>query len=255
MRTMNISPYDKGVESRSTQHNWVRQDLKDVKESSSVGIVTFKALKKEFKELVESLGYGDVRTAHYGNLRSLNDLKDSDVLILMGCPTPNDKDIVPEAQAFFHDEPPLATGWNTSFGEQWNLKNGGKLFVKMGVYEDDKLNSYQVQKVEWELYQALHRSRPIRVTSKDKQLVLVYTNVPIPETKVTTGTGRWGITVEGIQSVLGENEKCTPPRAALAAPWLDVKSDSQAKWIRQYPHELAALAGVEWDGKNFRTKP
>jgi hypothetical protein len=252
MQSLNIRPYDRGKDSRKTQHQWLKHDLSDIKKSSSVGIVTFSELEVELKEVVESMRFKTVLTAHYGNLRSLNELEGSDVLILMGCPTPNSDEITLTAQAFFYDESLMDTSWGKS-KELWDLGNGRSFEVEMGGFIDDNLNSFQVQKVEWELFQALHRSRPIRVETHQRPTILVYTNVPVPDTKVSSAVGRWGHTVKAIQKALEGNDKCSAMAVAVAKPWLELKLNSQEKWVREHAVELASLAGVQWDGKNFRT--
>lgn len=252
MRALGIRPFNNGKESRKTQHNWLKHDLSDIDKSSSVSIITFGELEAELEDVVENLGFNSVKTAHYGNLRSLNELEGSDVLILMGCPTPNSDEITLTAQAFFYDESLMDTSWGIS-KEKWNLGNGRSLEVEMGGFVDDNLNSFQVQKVEWELFQALHRSRPIRNEIGQNKTILVYTNVPIPSTKITGATARWGHAVQAIHKALQDKHKCTAMAVATANPWLNIKANSQEKWVRIHAAKLASLAGVKWSDKRFRT--
>ena len=185
-RTLGLYPFnDKEV--RKRWYDRVSRRLRNYPKNISVGLITFKDIEKEAREFIRGLGFHKVKSLHYWALRSSNKLEGVDVLVLLGCPIPNPYEFMEEAQAFFYDEDPFqderdAWEWRT---EHLVMRNDNEVPVKVGGYfKENRLSAYFEQKCRWELYQALHRSRPLRVEPDRKQEIFIFTNMPIPGVRV-----------------------------------------------------------------------
>ena len=257
MTTLGLYPHDKGRNSREVWYDRLAADLIPYDRNIAVGLVTHKAIEEEVKQEVRNLGFTNVKSLYYGKLRSSNRLKDVKVLILFGCPIPSPDAFLEEAQAFFYDDEPF--GIDSAYSkrpESLVLKSGGEITVKVGgYYSDSRLQDYFKQKCQYELYQAIHRCRPLRTKPNQKQSILVYTNIPIPEVPVDNALGWLGRYAERLRLLMTESEACSVPHLARLVRQ-DDKFNTVEISIRRHPKELAELAGVEWDSsaRRFRTR-
>jgi len=238
--TLGLYPFD----DRSKRDKWYRRiagHLSDYQRDLTIGLVTHSDIEDEAQEQLTELGFKDVLTLHYWNLRSDNSLEDVDVLILFGCPSPNPVDLIEEAQAFFANEEPFETQW-TYVDEKLTKRDGTSVPVKVGGYHDDeRLQAYFEQKCQWELYQALHRCRPIRTAPNKEKVIFVYTNMPIPRTTVDGVLydpetkrilDRSEITFTQLKESLQSNANLTVPELTALIADEDENLLSVGAWIR-----------------------
>ena len=255
--TLNLFP---SVQPKANRQKWyeeLRLDLENQSRDRKVGVVTLRAIEDELVGEVHSLGYEDVKSLHYGNLRSMNTMVDRDILILFGCPGPHPDSLQREAQAFFFDEPPLDISW-VPITEHLITRDGREIPVSLRAYgNDDRLQSYYMQSCQAELYQAFHRSRPNRVIDGREQTIMIYTHVPISDVRIDGFLGKMGRVAKALAHEVASRGACKTAQLAELTPNPAIDQDSNRRWIDRNRLRLAQLAGVQWDAatKRFRTFP
>lgn len=235
--------------SRDRWYKRLRVQLDVYTRDSTIGIITFKEIESEAATEIRSMGFDSVRSLHYYNLRSDNSLKDVDVLILLGCPSPRADELLEDAQAFLWDEPTLKdTSW-TSRRVMLPYK-GGKAYADVGgFYGEPLLNAYYRQTAQEELYQAFHRARPLRGTRPLD--IIIFTNVPIPgvqadhlirETGHVERERRFEQAVAFIQDGLAQTGECRSPDLQHA---LGLSRD----WVSENAETLAEMADCRYESR------
>jgi len=260
--TLGLYPFNKGKKSRQGTYKELRNDLRCYDRKLSIGLVTFKDIEKEVTAEIKGLGFANIKSLYYGNLRSANKLRTVDILILLGCPIPNPTDFLAEAQAFFYDEEPftipddIKKAWTKDY-DTLSLKNRGSVDVKVGGYHGDtRLNTYFRQKCQIELYQALHRCRPHQFQAVKPKEILIYTNMPIPGVHIDGALGWPGRYATTLGKLLSKSTECSVPDLARAVIEPEEEFNTVEIRIRRNTEPMAELAAVEWDdgAKRFRTR-
>lgn len=262
--SLGLYPYNKGRKSRLKWYKQIAKDLERYPKDPFIGLITFKEIENEAKEEIGRLIAVPVQSLHYYGLRSSNALEDCKVLILFGCPFPDFNDLIEAAQAFFEsyiiypdDKPedlkPLDTG-DAEIIEYLIMRDDRKIPVKIRGYKDPRLQAYFRQKCQMELYQAIHRCRPLRIAPDESRDILIYTNMPIPEVKIDGFLGWEGKAIEELQKLLQGAEQVSAPDLARELLQEGQKENSIERRIRRSAKKIAELTDLEWDGTHFRTK-
>lgn len=261
--SLGLYPAKKPATERQKWHDDISRELSKFDRSKSVGVVTFTDIESELKDLIEGLGFSDVKTAHYHNLRSSNEMQDVEVLLLFGRPFPPPDGFKEEVQAFFWDEEPLDLSWTTG-RETYTLRSGTEVPAPYkGYYGDDRAQAYFRQKTQLEVIQALHRCRPLRMEPDQCKEIMIYTDLPLPGVPIDGFLGTWGLVIDALRSGCADDVKMrvTDVARAVESDWksgdtVKKRTDNARKWIgdkeRRRPEALALFAEVEWDGKFFR---
>jgi hypothetical protein len=128
-------------------------------------------------------GIPKTQVANYSAIRGLNRLQDVDVLHLVGCPQPPDHSVLQTAHVLYKGQAFVSTQLvlRPARYESYQTEDGSGLAVDVLDFEDPRASALLRSKREDELFQAVHRARPLRRGSTDGELlVVIHTALPIP---------------------------------------------------------------------------
>ena len=157
---------------------WILRHFYNSKRNLRIGAVTRKPPKKWVKlygptkamkmrlELYLPVGY-KIKFETYGNLRSQNSLKDCDVLFILGSYGVDKSEMKQMISDWFCCDP-------TTMKEMENEPHGGYYH-----YKDRLAEILRKRREEYEMYQAIHRVRPLLKT----KLIFAFSYVPEKELK------------------------------------------------------------------------
>ena len=97
---------DSGLASREAHYQDILKELAGYPYNSQIGVVTFNEIEQELAGYLRENGYKNVVSAHYRNVRSVNDLEKVEALVLYGSTRPSRDHIEVGAKALFFDEKP-----------------------------------------------------------------------------------------------------------------------------------------------------
>lgn len=136
------------------------------------------------KPLVDVGIFSDLaECAYFGNARGTNKYEGADAVFIVGCPQPSKDAIVELAAALEYDRMnPYDTEWSDQqTAYDFFDENGiGRSYPKADFWNDSLLQALLWQTREAEIFQAIHRGRPIRYPCD----VWLFTNLPIPEIQI-----------------------------------------------------------------------
>jgi hypothetical protein len=136
------------------------------------------------KPLVDAGIFADLaECAYFGNARGTNKYEGADAVFVVGCPQPSKDAIIDLATAIQFDrmEPYDAEWSDQQTAYDYFDDNGiGRSYPKADFWKDTLLRSLLWQTREAEIFQAIHRGRPIRYPCD----VWLFTNLPIPEIQI-----------------------------------------------------------------------
>lgn len=147
-----------------------------------VGIIAHQHIEDDLKRRMKKRGQDPSRVRHFHALMGANDLADVDVLILAGTPFPNSVELEGQAAAIWPDEP-----LDNEMTYRLAHYEGADWGVEVQGYSNRRLSALWRGVLESELYQALHRARPLLVGQDGRNSLTVYilSEHPIPGVKVT----------------------------------------------------------------------
>lgn len=139
---------------------------------------------------------GEQPGLHFFNQRGSNELKDVDLLGILGTPNPNPEDLLEQAAALYWDGPVLQTHTFLE-NRSVSLTGGRKAQTQAYTYRDPRLRSLLEGRREQEILQAIYRARPLSAaTAVQDDLfeapqkvrlgveIHVFSNLPIPGVEV-----------------------------------------------------------------------
>jgi len=235
---------------KATRQRWygrIADALADFPRDWPIGIITHQDIEAEAKGAIESMGFTDVDSLHYGDDKGSNLLEDVRVLVLLGLPIPNVDGFREEAQAFLYDVDPLDFTWEAR--EQClEMRDGPPVPVTVGGYWAEPVASYYRQKCQFGLYQAVHRIRPYLVEPGDERHVFIFTNMPVQDVKVAhllrdaeseRIADRRDRTAIALGEQLAESGGCTVPELAAMVCEDGEDVGSVRRWIGENGTALA----------------
>lgn len=170
-------------------HEWLQVLTRNTGKKSA--FITHQAARNALRKHL-----GDLPGLHFFNQRGSNELKDVDLLGILGTPNPNPEDLLEQAAALYWDGPVLQTH---AFLESRSvtLTRGRQAQTQAYTYRDPRLRSLLEGRREQEILQAIYRARPLSAaTSVQDDLfeapqqvrlgveIHVFSNLPIPGVEV-----------------------------------------------------------------------
>ncbi len=165
------------------------QAIIDERGYKSPGAVTFKNAVPEFEEV-----FGAGRVLNFFGQRGSNDLVDVDGLFVVGCPQPNDTEIMQQVKILYSDrmrpfgvveregiKVPARSDIERRY--RFYREQDGHQAVRMisGFWNDSDLETVAAIYREEELLQAIHRARPISRKADVWLLTSIPTNEPLTD--------------------------------------------------------------------------
>lgn len=153
------------------------------------GAVTFKNAVPEFEEF-----FGAGKVLNFFGQRGSNDLVDVDGLFVVGCPQPNDTEIMQQVKILYPDRMrpfgvverdglPVPARSDTERRYRYYRPADGRQAARMisGFWNDPDLETIAAIYREEELLQAIHRARPISREADVWLLTSIPTNEPLTD--------------------------------------------------------------------------
>jgi hypothetical protein len=207
------------------------------------------AIEQEARDRVAAAGFEDVRSLHYGDERGSNELESVRVLILLGLPIPNPRDFTEEVQAYLHDAGPLEFDWELA-DQRIHLRGGISVPISVRGYWRGRVGDYYRQKVQYGLYQALHRIRPY-IPTDDERHVFLFTKMPVPGVLVDELLGtkleRPLHTARALRNLLDTGGGCTGPELVASLKRGGQLGRGDQKWIERHGEQLAESVGADFE--------
>lgn len=240
--------------SKAARQRWygrIGDALKDFPPDWPIGIITHQGIEAEAKGAIESMGFTDVDSLHYGDDRGSNLLEDVRVLVLLGLPIPNVDGFKEEAQAFLYDVGMLDFTWEDR-EQHLEMRDGPPVPVTVGGYWAEPVASYYRQKCQFGLYQAVHRIRPYLVKPGDERHVFIFTNMPVQDVKVADLlrdaeseriVNRFDRAIAALTEQLDAKGECTVPELAGLVVLEGEDERSMGRWVGENGEKLAAATG------------
>jgi len=141
-------------------------------------LVTFERHEAEFARL---FGEDDVSVRHYWALRGINEYEGYDSVVLIGSPSPNPAALEYDASIFYAYDEPLDT--SMELRPERYLTPSDHLGFEVDVlrYKDTRLDEYLLSLREGEMYQTVHRIRPlVRRNPPTSLSIIILTELPVP---------------------------------------------------------------------------
>lgn len=183
--------------------------LDEYPKDMSIGVATSKGFEEELESKIRAAGFSEVAAVTYGDLRSNNLLRDVDILVVFGAYVVNVGAMHRMAQAIHHDEIELSFAIELR-KTKIPMKSGGHLTVELSSYPvDDRLSDVLLQTSITEMKQALHRARPLSENLDKNRIIILYTNLPLPNLQVDRFFGRLGDYALTLSQLLEHSPKCT----------------------------------------------
>lgn len=214
--SMDAENGDEPVTDKAKLESWlerVKGELKPLDKKLRVGVITHKAIHELLRHDVESLGFKEVKSMYFYNLRGSNAMKDCHVLVILGCPFPNLNEFQEECEAYLWDEYKPLNFSRTNAKSVLKMVDGAEFPVSVHGYWNSLVSSYFKQKCQAELYQALHRIRPYDTSHKYDKHIYLFTNMPVQDTlvhrvMVDEGSWKWKV-AQVVKERLGGHEEST----------------------------------------------
>lgn len=127
------------------------------------------------------------------------------------------------------------------------MQSAHGLFSRLS-YGDEQVNRYYNYKGQEELFQAIHRLRPLR--AETDKTILVYSEVPIRDVPLDGVLGDWRDWVDTIRRLCESGQPVTSSDVAREIGSSSI--DSGRKRIDVRRELLASLADVDLVGTKFR---
>ena len=221
----------------------IEEGLSSAPRDAPLGVVTHKPIESEVVSFLKTkMGFGEVRSRHYGDERGSNELEDVHTLVMLGLPIPNPAAFQEEAQGFLYDQGPLSFDW-TRRELHIEMRDGRRVPVRVGGYWDEPVKSYYWQKCQAGLYQTVHRIRPYLVPAGDERRVLIVTNMPVPGVVVEALAGDTGHHLDKasqrLNELLQERGSCKLPELGHA-----VQHRPNLRWLQRHADMLAAVVNA-----------
>ena len=224
----------------------------DIDNQETIGVITHAGIEDEITTYLNGAGFPNVTTIHYFGQRGTNELENHKVLVLLGCPIPNPVGFQEEAQAFFDGDDLLNFDTWDDHDDFLEMVDDTKYSVVVKTYRgDENLEAYYDQKCKFELYQAVHRIRPL--IRDDEMNIFVFTNMPIPGSKVNEVLGPTATRFHKSVTALKSYDELTVPQLAEILVDIELSESAARRWVQREAREIAKRAGREFiPGKQGR---
>lgn len=146
---------------------------KHLKNENIVDIITYKNYKKGLKKFLFKTGIdtSNIRFAHFGNIKGINEMENDNTLIILGTYEPNIKDYPKQVALWYEDEKPISI-------EKINEVKGSKFYCHDYRYKDPRYFAHVRMKREHEIEQAIERLRFLYDDNREKTVYL-FSMLPI----------------------------------------------------------------------------